>query len=160
MQEDKQLLYKEYGLTRFMKKFFLHLATNMPFITGLMRAKLCKLAKVKILNTNNTSIGCGVIMDMIHPEDITIGENTIIAPRVGILTHFASTEYRDFVKNRRGKVVIGSNVFIGMDSLIVKPVTIGEGAIIGAASVVVCDIPPYTVWSGNPAKYIKDRGTK
>ena len=36
-------------------------------------------------------------------------------------------------------------------------VTIGKGAIVGAGSVVTKDIPPYQVWAGNPAKYIKDR---
>lgn len=36
-------------------------------------------------------------------------------------------------------------------------VTIGKGAIIGAGSVVTKDIPPYQVWAGNPARYIKDR---
>ncbi|MGH9640108.1 MAG: acyltransferase, partial [Bryobacteraceae bacterium] len=39
---------------------------------------------------------------------------------------------------------------------ILKGVTIGEGAIIGASSVVVADVPPYTVAAGNPARVVKD----
>ena len=57
----------------------------------------------------------------------------------------------------RGKVTIGDNVFIGMNVVFVKPVKIGDGSIIGANSVVINDIPPYTIWGGNPAKFIKNR---
>ena len=52
---------------------------------------------------------------------------------------------------------IENDVFIGVNVCICSPVTIGEGAIVGAGSVVTKDIPPYQVWAGNPARYIKDR---
>lgn len=69
-----------------------------------------------------------------------------------------------FVENRQSKendipefkpITIKKGAFIGMCSLILKGVTIGEGAVIGAGSVVTCDIPPYEIWAGNPAKKIK-----
>ncbi|MCS2442595.1 hypothetical protein NXX09_20705 [Bacteroides uniformis] len=44
-----------------------------------------------------------------------------------------------------------------MNTLVVKPVTIGERAIIGAGSVVTKDIPANEVWAGNPAKFIRKR---
>ena len=44
-----------------------------------------------------------------------------------------------------------------MNTLVVKPVTIGERAIIGAGSVMTKDIPANEVWAGNPAKFIRKR---
>ena len=57
----------------------------------------------------------------------------------------------------RGDIVIGNDVWIGYEALIMPGVKIGDGAIIAARSVVVSDIPPYTVAGGNPAKVIKQR---
>ena len=51
--------------------------------------------------------------------------------------------------------MIGNNVFIGARSIILKGVTIGEGAVIGAGSVITKDVPPMTVVAGNPAIIIK-----
>ncbi len=57
----------------------------------------------------------------------------------------------------RGDILIGNDVWIGYEALIMPGVNIGDGAIIAARSVVVSDIPPYTVAGGNPAKVIKQR---
>lgn len=58
---------------------------------------------------------------------------------------------------RKGDTVVGSDVWIGRDSVIMPGVSIGDGAIIAACSVVVKDIPPYTVAGGNPARPVKAR---
>lgn len=58
---------------------------------------------------------------------------------------------------RKGDIVIGNDVWIGRESIIMPSVKIGDGAIIAAYSVVVKDVPAYTVYGGNPAKFIKDR---
>jgi acetyltransferase-like isoleucine patch superfamily enzyme len=50
---------------------------------------------------------------------------------------------------------IGRNVWIGFDACVLPGVTIGEGAVVGARSVVVGDVPPYTVVAGNPARVIR-----
>jgi len=50
---------------------------------------------------------------------------------------------------------IGANVWIGFDSCVLPGVTIGEGSIVGARSVVAEDVPPYTVVAGNPARVIR-----
>lgn len=57
----------------------------------------------------------------------------------------------------RGDTVIGNDVWLGYESLIMPGVTVGDGAIIAARSVVVKDIPPYTIAGGNPAQPIKQR---
>lgn len=57
----------------------------------------------------------------------------------------------------KGDTVIGNDVWIGYDCLIMPGVHIGNGAIISSRSVVVADVPAYTVVGGNPAKVIKER---
>ena len=52
----------------------------------------------------------------------------------------------------KGAVVIGNDVWLGHQSLVLSGVTIGDGAIIGAGSVVRHDIPPYAIVAGNPAR--------
>lgn len=57
----------------------------------------------------------------------------------------------------KGNTVIGNDVWIGQDSVILPGVCIGDGAIIGANSVVGSDVDPYTIVAGNPAKKIRKR---
>lgn len=59
--------------------------------------------------------------------------------------------------NDNKKTIIGNDVWIGSRCLIKSGVKIGDGAVIGMGSVVTKDIPPYEIWGGNPAKYIKKR---
>jgi chloramphenicol O-acetyltransferase type B len=56
-----------------------------------------------------------------------------------------------------GDLIIGSDVWIGMRCILLGGITIGDGATIGAGSVVTKDVPPYEVWAGNPATKKKDR---
>ena len=58
---------------------------------------------------------------------------------------------------RKGDIVIGNDVWIGRNSVILPGVRIGDGAIIAAQSVVARDVPAYTVARGNPARHLKDR---
>ncbi|MQR94437.1 Vat family streptogramin A O-acetyltransferase [Fictibacillus phosphorivorans] len=57
----------------------------------------------------------------------------------------------------KGDTVIGNDVWIGLDATIMPGVKVGDGAIIGAKSVVTKDVEPYTIVGGNPAKEIKKR---
>lgn len=57
----------------------------------------------------------------------------------------------------KGAIEIKDDVWIGYNSLILSGVTIGQGAVIAAGSVVVKDVPPYAIVGGNPAKIIKYR---
>lgn len=57
----------------------------------------------------------------------------------------------------KGDTVIGNDVWIGRESVIMPGVTIGDGAIIAGYSVVTGDVPPYTLFGGNPARLLKQR---
>lgn len=76
-----------------------------------------------------------------------------MSSHVHVLAHDASTKhYLGYTKI--GLTVIEDGVFIGADSIILPGVTIGEGSVIGAGSVVSKNVPPNQVWAGNPARYI------
>jgi virginiamycin A acetyltransferase len=57
----------------------------------------------------------------------------------------------------RGDIIVGNDVWLGYKSVVMSGVKIGDGAIIGAYSVVTKDVPPYAIVGGNPAKIIRKR---
>ena len=59
--------------------------------------------------------------------------------------------------DNKGNIVVGSDVWIGYEAVILAGVTIGDGAIIGARAVVAGDVPPYTIVGGVPARPIRKR---
>lgn len=59
--------------------------------------------------------------------------------------------------NNKGNIVIGNDVWIGYEAVIMAGVTIGDGAIIGTRAVVTKDVPPYCIVGGTPAKIIRKR---
>ena len=106
-----------------------------------------------VVGRNFTRMG-DVIIDPSHCWHITIGDNVILAPRVHILAHDASTKV--FLNYTRvANTRIGNNVFIGAGSIILPGVTIGNNVVIGAGSIVSKDIPDGFVAAGNPARIIK-----
>ena len=58
---------------------------------------------------------------------------------------------------RKGDTIVGSDVWLGRESVVMPGVKIGDGAIIAAYSVVAGDVPPYTLYGGTPARFIKKR---
>lgn len=59
--------------------------------------------------------------------------------------------------DNKGDIVVGSDVWIGYEAVILAGVTIGDGAVIGARAVVTKDVPPYTIVGGVPARAIRRR---
>lgn len=59
--------------------------------------------------------------------------------------------------NNKGDIIIGNDVWIGYEAVILAGVTIGDGAIIGTRAVVTKDVPPYSIVGGVPAKSIRKR---
>ena len=83
-----------------------------------------------------------VYLDELHPEDISIGDNTTIGLRTSIFSHF----YWGPRKSKNdAKVTIGKNVFIGPHCIILPNVRIGEGAVIKAGTVVSRSVPPHAI---------------
>lgn len=68
-------------------------------------------------------------------------------------------DVKDITKawDNKGDIVIGNDVWIGYEAVILSGVTIGDGAVIGARAVVTKDVPPYTIVGGVPAKSIRKR---
>lgn len=91
-----------------------------------------------------------------EPYLITVGSNCQITTGVRIFTHgggnVARNKYPNF--DAFGKVIIGDWVYIGTNSLIMPGVTIGDGALIAAGSVVTKSVPPKVVVGGNPARIL------
>lgn len=59
--------------------------------------------------------------------------------------------------DNQGDIVIGNDVWIGYEAIVLSGVTIGDGAIVGTRAVVTKDVPPYTIVGGIPAKPIRNR---
>lgn len=98
---------------------------------------------------HTTAFALMVFPDVMFPERIKVGNNTIIGFNSTILAHeYLIDEYRI------GDVVIGDEVMIGANSTILPGVTIGDGAVVSAASLVNMDIPKGAFAGGNPVRII------
>ena len=118
-----------------------------------LRVYFHKLRGVKI--GKNVEIGYFCIIDNVYPNMVEIEDNVTIAAMSIILAHDNSMYYSHGGDVRFGKVVIKKNAFIGVHSVILPGVTIGEGAIVGAMSLVNRDVPPNTIVAGIPARIIR-----
>ena len=126
---------------------------NVPLT---MAQKTC-LYRLIGVNMGEVVLMGKIIIDGIHPEDIFIGSGTTITQGTVLLTHFYDTSNLKEHAYYRGKIHIGKNCYIGMNTIFTKSVTIGDGVVIGAGSVVNKDIPPYQVWAGVPVRFICNR---
>ena len=94
---------------------------------------------------------------MLDVAEIHIGDNCLIGPDVGIYTAGHRLEPEGRVLDGYGiPISIGNNVWIGGHSVILPGVTIGDGAVIAAGSVVTKSVSPRTLVAGNPAKIKKE----
>ena len=91
-------------------------------------------------------------IDLLTPFMLNIG-NDVTITGARILTHDASL-YNSIGYSKVGKVVIGNNVFVGKDSIILPNTVIGNNVVIGAGAVVAKDIPDNSVVVGNPCRII------
>ena len=98
----------------------------------------------------NVWISQFVYIDELHPEAVSIGENSTIGLRTTIFTHFYWGGRRLDKEAYRG-VVIGKNVYIGPHCVILLGVTIGDGSVIKAGSIITRDVPPNIFWGPPPS---------
>jgi acetyltransferase-like isoleucine patch superfamily enzyme len=89
--------------------------------------------------------------------NLSIGDRASISPRVTFVLHTQPNESRiaPYVNSHKGSITIDSDAWIGTGAVILPNVTIGEGAVVGANSVVTRSVAPYTVVGGVPAREIK-----
>jgi len=111
---------------------------------GSIRPWIHRLRGTKI--GRNVWISQFVYIDELHPEDVSIGDNCTVGMRTSIISHFYWGPRR---KGHGGKIVIDKDVFIGPHCVILPNVTIGEGAVIKAGTVVSRNVPPHAFW-GTP----------
>lgn len=92
---------------------------------------------------------------------ISIGNNCLISQQVSIIATDHGINKDQLMKSqkwvKKGDIVIGDDVWIGCSSQILSGVTIGNGAVIAAGSLVNKDVEPYSIVAGIPAKFIKYR---
>lgn len=113
------------------------------------------LAPHKIEIGKNTSIGWFVNLD--GRGGLKIGSNTNISSYTQFITGTHDIDSLDFVTGHFKPITIGSHVWICTGAMILPGITIGDGAVVAAGSVVTKDVESYTVVGGNPAKKIRDR---
>jgi len=89
-------------------------------------------------------------------DKITIGDGAVLAMRVTILTHFdgGSSEAAQRFPRMTRPVDIHSGAYVGAGALLLPGVTIGDGALVAAGSVVLKDVPPRSEFAGVPAREI------
>ncbi|WP_177217431.1 acyltransferase [Thermoflexibacter ruber] len=140
------------GIRLISDSYFSEPGINHPVMIRLMN----KNAKLTV--GNNVGISGGGICVQTEVEignDVMLGANSFITD-----TDFHPVGPENRRRSREGvgtkKVTIEDNVFLGMNVIVLKGVTIGKNSIVGAGSVVATDIPPNQIWAGVPAKFVKE----
>lgn len=110
---------------------------------------------------NNVGISNSAIVcrnSIVIEENVKLGGNVkIYDTDFHALNSAVRSSDADRDAARSAPILIKKNAFIGAHSIILKGVTIGEGAIIGAGSVVTKNVGDYEIWAGNPAKLVREQ---
>ena len=134
---------------------------NKSFATRLFVATIFRKIRVFKLRLKGCDIPYSaiiegsVLLDKLYPRGIHIGENTLVAGGVTILSH----DHCKRVGNNQPFLIdtfIGKNCFIAVGAIILPGVKIGDEVIVGAGAVVTKDVPSNNVVAGNPARIIRE----
>ena len=144
----------------FLLKFFMDSWLLAPLEPRKLRPWVLK--KIGCHVGKDIFVGDHVRIDAGHADLIYIDDHAHITGGCRLLCH--QRNLRDYRKGddaakllyKLGEIHIGKGVMIGMESLIMPGVAIGDGAIVGAYSLVTRDIPAWTVATGRPAKVVKE----
>ena len=162
--------YGDVSLWRVFKQFFgnirkkrLEMMMDWPILQPIAprKARAFLLRRIGCHVGKNVFIGEYVRMDIWHADLIYIDDYAHVTSGCRLLCHqrdltgYCVGDNAADLKYRTGEIHIGKGVMLGMETMVMPGVTIGDGAIVGARSVVTKDIPPYTIAVGNPAKVIK-----
>ena len=142
-------------LEKMLDRFYLEPFAPRKLRPILIRKMGCHVGK-------NTFFGDYVRMDTSYADMIYIGDYAHITSGCRLLCH--QRDLTDYCVGdnaadlgyKTGEIHIGRGVMVGMETIIMPGVTIGDGAIIGAGSLVTKDIPAWTIAMGRPAKVVKE----
>lgn len=142
--------------TFFLKKIWNHLLLTLAYscpINGI-RIKLHRIRGVNI--GEGVFIGLHVILDRAYPEYITLEDGVMLAGGNHLLCHSRAPEhFKGKLLSYVAPIIIKQNTWVGINAIVLPNVTIGEGSVITAGSVVIDDIPSDSIARGNPAQVIK-----
>ena len=162
--------YGDVSLWRVIKQFFKNIrlkrlqnkmdwAILEPFAPRKLRPKLMRKMGCKV--GKGCFIGDHVRIDQGHADMITLEDGVSIAGGTRLLCHhrdfedyFVGSDYNKLPYTIK-PIVLKKGCLIGMESFVLPGVTVGEGAIVGAGSLVTKDIPAWTVATGRPAKVVR-----
>lgn len=139
---------------RKIKNIILYRLTYLCPLNG-WRIKMHRWRGVNI--GRNVYIGQHCVIDNAYPEYIYIEDNVSLAGEVSVIAH--SNPYAHFapiVESRVAPILIKEGAWIGVKSIILLGVTIGEKAIVSAGTVVDKDVAPFTLVRGNPMKKVTE----
>ena len=141
-------------LEKMLDRFYLEPFAPRKLRPILIRKMGCHVGK-------NTFFGDYVRMDTSYADMIYIGDYTHITSGCRLLCHqrdltgYCVGDNAADLGYKTGEIHIGKGVMVGMETIIMPGVTIGDGAIIGAGSIVTRDIPAWTIATGRPARVVK-----
>ena len=155
-------VYK-FGILPFKRQLFSSCGKNVTIVKG------SSFTFRNIYLGNNVSIG-GNAMFMCTRARIVVGNNVMFGPRVSIITgghrmdilgkYMIDIKDKDKRPEDDRDIVICDDVWVGANSIILRGVTVGEGSVIAAGSVVTKDVIPYSIVGGSPARILKMRFTE
>ena len=152
--KNSAVIYPSVSLSRFPKQIYID-----DDVVIKESCLICACNNKSIISIGrNTSIGAYSVIT--SSEKIEIGSDCMLGPFIYIVdsNHGTSREKKmNQQKNITKPVIVKNDVWIGAKSVILPGVTIGEGAVIGAGSIITKDVESYKIVAGNPAKIIKDR---
>ncbi len=176
MRFDLRRQHRSHGSGEFAPESFARLGSNVIFEPGVL---VFHPETIEI--GDNVYVGHNVMLKGYYDSRFTIGDDTWIgqgcflhsaggirigrAVGIGPMVKILTSTHRDDDRDRPvlfgdltfAPVVVNDGCDLGIGTILLPGVTIGEGAIVGAGSVVTREIPPYEVWAGTPARRLRRR---
>jgi acetyltransferase-like isoleucine patch superfamily enzyme len=146
-------------INAWLMRYTMHATLFFPLDLRMIRPFMYRLMGVKV--GKGVAIGSDVFIDFTNANLLTIEDNVQLTSRCHVLCHKRNLEnyyYGDDASKLpyiKQPVVLKRNCHIGMGTMIMPGVTVGEGAIVGAGSLVTKNIPAWTIATGRPAKVVK-----
>jgi acetyltransferase-like isoleucine patch superfamily enzyme len=117
----------------------------------IIRIQYLILTKIYGMNIHHSSlISLKARLDKTNPKGVYIGKNSVITTGVVILTHNYVMGNNTFLDTK-----VGDNVFLGVNSIIMPGITIGNNSIIGAGAVVTKNVEDFSIIVGNPGRLLR-----